>query len=205
MNLKVREYKTDEVITFAKTSGKFGGLSNMAPGYSLFVNEVNIQSSELLYQAFRFSLFPLIQEEIFRAENPMDAKKISRKYNNYSRQDWDQVKFKIMKWTLEVKLIQNYKKFSELLLSTGNLPIVEYSVKDNIWGAMPANENTLIGVNALGRLLMELREKILTGQIHADSVIYPLDIPAFLLFNKPVGEVYNDSYFIEDLDDIYAY
>lgn len=205
MNLNLREYKINEVVTFAKTNDKFGGLSNMAPGYSLFVNEVNIQSSELLYQALRFPLFPGIQENIFRTENPMDAKKLSREYINYSRQDWDQVKFKIMRWVLEVKLIQNYKKFSELLISTENLPIVEYSTKDDIWGAKPTTENTLIGVNALGRLLMQLRENILNGKINSDSVIYPLDIPAFLLFNKPVGEVYNDTYFIEDLDDIYAY
>ena len=104
----------NDVITFAKTDGPFGALSNMAPGFSLFVNEVNVQSSEILYQACRFSLFPDIQESIIRAQNPMIAKAISREHIQFSRQDWDNVKFKIMKWCLEVKLIQNYHKISEV-------------------------------------------------------------------------------------------
>jgi ribA/ribD-fused uncharacterized protein len=205
MNLSQREYKIQDVVSFAKTDGKFGGLSNMAPGYILFVNEANIQSSEILYQACRFPLFPSIQEEILRTKNPMESKSVSRKYLGSTRQDWDMVKFKIMRWCLEVKLIQNFDSFSELLMSTGEKPIVEYSTKDSIWGASPLSKDVLVGVNALGRLLMELREKVKSGKLTKTTVIYPLDIPAFLLFNKNISEVYNEDYFIHDLDDIYAY
>ncbi|MBS0032173.1 NADAR family protein [Chitinophaga sp. 22321] len=206
MNLSQREYKIQDVITFAKTDSQFGGLSNMAPGYILFVNEVNIQSSEILYQACRFPLFPQIQEEILRTKSPMDGKIISRNYLAYTRQDWNSVKFKVMRWCLEVKLIQNYSKFSELLLTTGNKPIVEYSTKDSLWGASPSpsSKDILVGTNALGRLLMELREKIKSGTLTQTSIIYPLDIPAFLLFNKNISAVHNDDYFIHDLDEIYA-
>jgi ribA/ribD-fused uncharacterized protein len=204
MNLAQREYKTQDIVAFAKTDGKFGGLSNMAPGYILFVNEVNIQSSEILYQACRFPLFPQIQEEILRTKNPMDSKSVSRKYLTSTRQDWDMVKFKIMRWCLEVKLVQNFDRFSELLLSTRDKPIVEYSTKDSLWGANPVSKDVLVGVNAQGRLLMELREKIKTGTLTKTSVIYPLDIPAFLLFNRKISEVHNDDYFIHDLDEIYA-
>ena len=200
----MREYKIKEVITFAKTDGKFGGLSNMAPNFTLFVNEINIQSSELLYQACRFPLFPEIQKEIFQTKNPMDAKKVSRKYVALTRQDWDSVKFKIMKWCLEVKLVQNFTKFSELLIETGELPIVEYSTKDQTWGATPVADEMLRGKNALGRLLMELRDNVKVGNITANSVIQPLYIPAFLLFNNPISEIYCQNYFIADLDDIYA-
>ncbi|MEL1245517.1 NADAR family protein [Flavobacterium sp. DGU11] len=205
MNLAEREYISTEVITFAKTDGKYGALSNMAPHFSLFINEVNIQSSEILYQACKFPLFPALQEEILRSQNPMDAKAISRRYNDRTRQDWDRVKFKIMRWCLEVKLIQNFEKFSGILLSTDNLPIVEYSTKDPIWGALPHNGGILKGVNALGRLLMELREKVREGIITNNTIVYPPNITAFILFNKEIKEIYNDRYFIHDLDDIYAY
>lgn len=134
----------------------------------------------------------------------MDAKKISRKYLQYTRQDWDSVKFKIMRWCLEVKLIQNYSGFSELLLSTGDKPIVEYSAKDSLWGASPKSKEVVTGVNALGRLLMELRDKIKSGALTQETVINPLSIPAFLLFNKNISEIHNDDYFIHDLDEIYA-
>lgn len=204
MNFSQREYRTNEVVTFAKTDGKFGGLSNMAPGYTLFVNEINIQSAEILYQACRYPLFPQIQEEIILTKNPMDGKKVSRKYSKYSRQDWDTVKFRVMKWCLEVKLIQNYKKFSELLKSTGDRAIVEYSANDSLWGACPKTTDSLIGVNALGRLLMELREKVRSSTLTQQSSIAPLNIPAFLLFNQNISEIYNDDYFIHDLDEIYA-
>ena len=204
MNPSIREYQKSNSVTFAKTDGRFGGLSNMAPGYPLFINEVNIQSVEILYQAFRFPLFPQIQEEIIRTQNPMDAKGVSRKHIKYSRQDWDAVKFKIMKWCLEVKLIQNFDKFSELLLSTGNHSIVEYSRKDVIWGATPITPDLLKGKNALGRLLMDLRERVKSGSITHDDIIQPPYISAFLLFDFPITEVYNDDYFIKDIDDIYA-
>ncbi len=204
MNTSIREYNTREIVTFAKTENKFGGLSNMAPGYSLFINEVNIQSSEILYQACRFPLFPLIQKEIIETKNPMDAKAVSRKYQQYSRQDWDQVKFKVMRWCLEVKLIQNFDAFSKLLLSTGDKTIVEFSKKDNIWGASPIAPNVLKGKNALGRLLMQLREKVKLKIITKDSIIFEPEIKAFLLYNNPIKEIHNEDYFINDLDDIYV-
>lgn len=205
MNPSVREYQIKNVITFAKTNGHFGALSNMAPGFNLFINEVNIQSSEILYQACRFPLFPNIQEEIIRTQNPMDAKKISRKYIQYSRQDWDTVKFKIMKWCLEIKLIQNFDKFSNTLLSTDDKTIVEYSKKDAVWGAiLKDDKTTLVGKNALGRLLMELREKVKLGEINKSTVILPPSIPAFLLFGNSIEEIRSDEYFILDLDEIYA-
>lgn len=204
MNSNIREYHVKDVITFAKTDGHFGALSNMAPGFNLFINEVNIQSSEILYQACRFPLFPNIQEEIIRTQNPMNAKKISRQYIQYSRQDWDAVKFKIMKWCIEVKLIQNFDEFSKTLLSTGDKTIVEYSKNDAIWGAALKDEKTLVGKNALGRLLMELREKVKMGEIDKSTIIFPPNVSAFLLFGNPIEAVRNDEYFILDLDDIYA-
>lgn len=204
MRISERTYNVNEVIAFSKTSGEFGGLSNMAPGYSLFVNETNIANTEILYQACRFPLFPSIQQEIISQTNPMEAKEISRKYNQYTRQDWEEVKFDIMSWCLQIKLLQNYDKFSTLLLSTNLKPIVEYSTKDDVWGAIPTDSNTLKGKNALGRLLMQMREVYLKG-FQDIEYVKPLNIPAFLLFNNPIDKVYKPEIVIHDLDDIYAY
>ncbi|MCY1539313.1 hypothetical protein D9M68_748940 [compost metagenome] len=70
---------------------------------------------------------------------------------------------------------------------------------------MPVSSSLLKGKNALGRLLMELREKVKSGQINSESLIYPLNISAFLLFDHPIKEIHSEDYFIKDLDDIYAY
>lgn len=204
MKISERTYNKKEVIIFSKTTGEFGGLSNMASGYSLFVNETNIANTEILYQACRFPLFPKIQEEIISQSNPMEAKEISRKYIQYSRQDWEVVKFDVMKWCLQIKLLQNYSKFSKLLLSTDDSPIVEFSMKDNVWGAIPVSKDLLKGKNALGRLLMEIRESYAKKMIEIDFVS-PLNIPAFLLFDQPINKAHKPEFVIEDLDDIYVY
>lgn len=203
MKISERTYKKNEVITFSKITGEFGGLSNMASSYSLFVNETNIANTEILYQACRFPLFPKIQEEIISQSNPMEAKDISRKYIQYTRQDWDVVKFDVMRWCLQIKLLQNYDKFSSLLLSTDGNAIVEFSTKDNIWGALPVGKDLLKGKNALGRLLMEIRELYVKNS-EGNEFVKPINIPAFLLFDHPINKAYNPEFVIEDLDDIYA-
>lgn len=204
MKISERTYHKNEVITFSKTTAEFGGLSNMASGYSLFINETNIANTEILYQACRFPLFPKIQEEIISQSNPKEAKEISRKYTQYTRQDWDDVKFDIMRWCLQVKLLQNFDKFSNLLLSTDDTPIVEFSMKDNVWGAVPISKDLLKGKNALGRLLMEIREVYVKKSVDIEYV-NSLNIPAFLLFDRPIDKAHSPEFVINDLDDIYAY
>src|SRR5262249_38134452 len=85
-------------------------------------------------------------------------------------------------------LAQNWSSFSELLLKTGARPIVEESRKDDFWGAKPQDDGALVGMNVLGRLLMELRQEL---QLDKDRLkaVEPLDIPKFLLLGKPVQRV----------------
>lgn len=191
----IRQYVMTDVISFAKTTARYGGLSNMAPNYPLFVNEVLIYSSEALYQACKFPLHPQIQREIIEQRNPMKAKEISRRYEKYVRDDWNEVKFKIMEWCIEVKLIQNWDIFSKLLEETGNKAIVEYSTKDDIWGARPVGKN-LVGTNALGRLLMQVRANYME-QGKQRLKLLPPDVVGFLLFGYPIGIVYGKEYYEE--------
>jgi len=46
---KGKTYHRDECVVFLKTKEQFGGLSNMAGGYSLFVNGIRILTAEALY------------------------------------------------------------------------------------------------------------------------------------------------------------
>lgn len=192
MGTSTRIYDAENAIIFAKTKERFGGLSNMAAGFSLFVNYNNILTSEALYQACKFPLFPNIQSEILAAKSPMTAKEISRHYKHFIRQDWHQEKYRIMEWCLRAKLVQNYTKFSELLLATGNLPIVEFSTKDSVWGAAPNEEGKLVGQNALGRLLMKLREEI---KQTTPTYLRPFSIAGFLLCGRPIETIYPPEYY----------
>lgn len=190
--MNIRNYNAKEAIVFRKTTEPFGGLSNMASGYALFINEVIIPSSEHLYQAMRYPTNPEIQFEIINQDNAMKAKMISNKYKaQYSRPDWEKIQIKVMRWALEIKLAQNWDKFSAILKETQNKSIVEYATDNKIWGAKPINNDELVGVNALGRLLMELREKYISEN-NRIFCVNPPDVPALLLYNQHIDIICDD-------------
>ncbi len=186
---QVRTYDPAASVVFLKTNERFGGLSNMAPGFPLRVNNVRIRTSEALYQACRFPHMPDVQRKIIDEHSPMTAKMRSKPFRNASRQDWDAVRVKIMRWCLRVKLAQNWREFGRLLLATGDSSIVEQSRKDDFWGAKVAEDGSLVGMNVLGRLLMELREQLKGGEPESLRFIEPLAIPDFLLLGQPVEAV----------------
>lgn len=193
-----RRYEKYKVISFAKTNGRFGDLSNMAKDYVLFVNELSIPSVESLYQACKFSLYPKIQEEILLESNPMRSKITSRKYQSFIRQDWDNIKFNVMEWCLKIKLMQYWDKFGKTLKETEGKDIVEYSAKDTIWGAKPEGDY-LVGVNAMGRLLMKIRQEYVIANKQPEYVLPP-NITGFLLLGNPITKVYAPEYYLDDLD-----
>lgn len=186
----VRIYHPAESAVFLKTSERFGGLSNMAPGFPVFLSGVRIRTSEALYQACRFPHRPDVQIQIISDPSPMTAKMRSKPFRAYTRQDWESVRVKIMRWCLRVKLAQNWQTFSTLLLSTGCMPIVEKKARNkDFWGAAEQPDGTLIGTNVLGRLLMELREQLKSDEADRLRFIEPLAIPDFLLLGQPIEAV----------------
>lgn len=193
-------YKANECCIFRKTKELYGGLSNMASGFPLKVNGIEILTSEALYQACRFPHLPDVQEKIIKEKSPMSAKMVSKPYRSNSRPDWDDTRIKIMRWCLRVKLAQNFFEFGKLLESTFDRPIVEESSKDDFWGAIrdKQDENILKGTNALGRLLMELRQFYNEKRYSYEMfVVEPLNIPNFKLFGKDIETIDERENFIK--------
>jgi len=188
---QMRTYVRNEAVVVYKTKEAFGGLSNMAAGYPLQINGIHILTSEALYQACRYPHMPDIQREIIGQHSPMIAKMKSKPHRSNSRSDWDEIRHKIMRWCLRVKLAQNYHGFGQLLLATHNQPIVEQSRKDDYWGAKVADDTgyILVGQNVLGRLLMELREKLKDDKEGKLKTVPPLGISNFMLLGKPIQVV----------------
>ncbi len=184
---QTRTYSRKDSVVFLKTNEPFGGLSNMAGGYPIRVNGVRILTSEALYQVCRFPHLPDVQKMIISQISPMTAKMRSKPYRKDSRADWDHVRVRIMRWCLRMKLANNWNTFSELLLRTGERPIVEESRKDDFWGAKVVDDgSTLVGMNVLGRLLMELREQVKQQGHDATLDVALPEIPQFLLFGQPI-------------------
>ena len=171
----------------------------MASGYTIFVNGVMILSSEALYQALKFTAHPDIQHQIISQKSPMTAKMISRKYNDLVRPDWNDIRIDVMRWCLMVKLTQNWTSFSEVLISTGDASIVEYSTKDKVWAAIDKGNGILEGVNVLGKLLMELRHTVKTK--NRFECVEPLNVPDFLLYENEIEWVCDETNDIFELGE----
>jgi type I restriction enzyme S subunit len=164
----------------------------MAGGYPLLVNKISVPSAEALYQACRFPHLPEVQRRIIEQKSPMTAKMVSKPFRDRSRADWMKVRISVMKWVLRVKLTSHWSSFGKLLLSTGDLPIVEDSRSDDFWGALRAENGKLIGVNALGRLLMELREELKSSNESCLRVVAPPLVDNFFLYGdaiKPINPI----------------
>lgn len=186
----LRSYQRSEVVVVHKTKDDFGGLSNMAGGFPLLINGVRIPTTEALYQACRFPSLPEVQREIIAQHSPMTAKMKSKPHRELTRGDWDSVKFKVMRWCLRVKLAQHYSEFARLLLATKDRPIVELSRKDDYWGTkLQRDEETLVGQNVLGRLLMALRQRIQEEDAATLRTVEPLAISDFLLLDRPIQSI----------------
>ena len=187
---QVQIYDRAKSVVFLKTKdNKLGGLSNMAAGFPLEVNGVPIRTSEALYQACRFPRVPELQRRIIGERSPMTAKMRGKPFRNDSRPDWKDVRVKIMRWCLRVKLAQNQEEFEELLLKTNNRQIVEQSRRDNFWGAKITDSGRLCGMNVLGQLLMELREQLKGDATEHLRSVPSLSIPDFLLLDEPIRTV----------------
>lgn len=187
--MKTHVYRASDSAAFRKTRQAWGGFSNMANGYPIVVNGLRYLTSEALYQALKFPNCPQAQRDIRLETNPMQAKRTSRRYDRNCRPDWLRTRVKVMNWCLEAKLAANFTAFSELLMESHPLDIVENSSKDDFWGAFPQGDN-FVGQNVLGRLLKRLRQQLMDADdLDRFLVLEPLDIPDFTLESQPVATV----------------
>jgi ribA/ribD-fused uncharacterized protein len=94
---------------------------------------------------------------VFTKISSAEAKRLGR--NLPLRSDWDSVKLEVMRNLLKQKF--SYKWFAEKLSATGNQEIVEGNTwHDNFWGSCSCEDCGNMGLNNLGKLLMEIREEM---------------------------------------------
>ncbi|MBU1119529.1 NADAR family protein [Patescibacteria group bacterium] len=192
-----RVYVQNECVLIHKTNAQWGALSNMCRGFPILLpfngGNVVLPTSEVLYQMMRFPELiasdgsHYFQAHLAKEVNPMKAKMITKPYRmQHNRPDWDYVRVRIMRWTLRMKWLCSLSRLGPFLLETGVAPIVEYSKRDDFWGAKPIKERPglLLGYNALGRLLMELRE----GLWHRDNFHWFLYVEPPILPHFTYGE-----------------
>lgn len=114
-------------------------------------------TAEHAFQASRFFISaPEITEAIFNAPSAHDAQKLAYANTNKLPKSWQEgmpSEVATMEEICKQKLLQ-HAYVQKKLLETGDLPIVEDSPKDAVWGWGPNKD----GRNELGKIWMRLRD-----------------------------------------------
>jgi hypothetical protein len=146
-------------ILFYSVKEPYGEFSNFAP-YPITLKGKVWPTSEHYFQAQKFAGTEH-EEAIRRTRSPMVAARMGRSRKRPLRSDWETVKDDLMREAVTAKFTQ-HPDLADLLLSTGDGRIVEHTTKDRYWG----DGGDGSGLNRLGEILMEVREKLRSHQLH---------------------------------------
>lgn len=144
-------------IKFYSTGDDYGEFSNFA-AFPIQLDKKKWPTSEHYFQAQKFS-DPKDREEIRKANTPHIAARLGRDRRKKLRKDWEAVKVNVMRQALHAKFTQ-HEDLGRLLLSTESARLTEHTPNDDYWG----DGGDGSGRNMLGRLLMDLREKLRSEQ-----------------------------------------
>lgn len=131
--------------------GQYRWLSNFAPSPIMF-NGYSFPTVEHAYQAAKAWDNVLLRDAIIGAGTPAMAKKLGSKAK--LRPDWDTAKVDIMRQLLVLKF--SIPEYRDKLLATGNAYIEETNYwGDRFWGVCRG-----VGLNTLGKLIMNIRDTL---------------------------------------------
>jgi hypothetical protein len=137
-------------IYFYTTGSEYGCFSNFsAHGFEL--DGIYWKTSEHYFQAQKFAGTDYV-EQVRRASTPKQAAALGRRRDFPLRADWEQVKDDVMRRAVRRKF-ETHADIRDILLSTGDAPIVENAPGDTYWGC--GKDGT--GRNMLGIILMDVR------------------------------------------------
>ncbi len=140
-------------IRFYSVADEYGDFSNFA-GFPIRLDGEVWPTSEHYFQAQKFK-DRSVRKKIRTANSPMIAARMGRDRSLPLRRDWESVKGEVMRKAVQAKFTQ-HDELRGLLLETGDAKIVEHTENDAYWG----DGGDGSGKNMLGRILMEVRDRI---------------------------------------------
>lgn len=139
-------------------TGEWELIDNFAPcpvKIDLGLGEMTYPTSEHAYAAAKARI-GLTHRAIAEQPSPGMAKALGRQC--LLRKDWESVKFDVM-WRVLIAKFQQHPKALAVLHRTEKRPIYEGNTwRDDIWGVLAQKDGTWKGRNALGQMLMEIRD-----------------------------------------------
>ncbi|GAA4421412.1 NADAR family protein [Bremerella cremea] len=145
-------------IEFYSTKSAYGEFSNFA-AFGFHVDGVWYPTSEHYFQAMKFEDEEYC-EKIRTTKSPMIAARLGRSRKVKIRDDWESVKVDVMRKAVQAKFAE-HAKLRDLLLETGDEPIIEAAGRDYFWGAGKDGS----GQNWLGKILMEIRAELQQSKV----------------------------------------
>ncbi|WP_254509437.1 NADAR family protein [Anatilimnocola floriformis] len=142
-------------IEFYSKTTAYNEFSNFSP-HGIEMEAKWYPTIEHYFQAMKFPGDEQA-EKIRLAKTPAIAKKLGRTRDVTLRSDWEEVKIDIMRQAVRKKF-RTHRQLTELLLETGEEPLVEAAPMDYFWGRGRSGS----GKNWLGKILMEVREELRT-------------------------------------------
>lgn len=139
-----------------KFDGKYSFLSNYYET-KITYDGITYENNEAAFHAQK--TLNIKEREEFSSLSPRDAKRKGRKLK--MREDWEEIKTKIMYEINLAKFTQN-EELKKRLLKTGNEELVEGNYwHDNCWGNCTCEKcKDIEGENRLGKILMNIREEL---------------------------------------------
>jgi predicted NAD-dependent protein-ADP-ribosyltransferase YbiA (DUF1768 family) len=166
-----RKYIVQEVALI-RAPRYLPALANMSAGYPVMVGAARVRTTEHLYQASK--LCHHARSTVLEARTARAAKNVAYSSQELWNPEWHGMRISVMRWCLAVKLLQHWERLSPLLAGTEPLAIVEWSLRDGFWGAVPRGDGSLAGQNQLGVLWEELRARAGTsGQAAVAELAFP--------------------------------
>lgn len=156
MNTRESESIIVTILFYSVRESPYGCFSNFAP-YPFELDGKRWPTSEHYFQAQKFAGTPH-EKEVRQARGPMRAAEMGRERNRPLRPDWERVKDDVMRRAV-LRKFEMHDDIRALLLATGDQEIVENAPRDYYWGCGADGS----GKNMLGKILMEVREKLRHG------------------------------------------
>ena len=141
------------IIHFYRVDDPYGFFSNFS-AHPVWIGGLRWPTTEHYFQAQKFAGTPAA-EQVWGAASPMQAARMGRDRTRPLRPDWETVKLEVMREALRAKFTQ-HPDLRAALLATGDALLVEHTGNDRFWG----DGGDGAGKNWLGKLLMELRERL---------------------------------------------
>ncbi|KAI9135340.1 NADAR family protein [Acaryochloris sp. CCMEE 5410] len=144
------------IYFYSSREKPYGCFSNFS-AHGLTLDGVWWPTSEHYFQAQKFVGTPHA-DQIRQVKLPKDAARLGRQRTRPLRPDWEAVKDDVMRQAVLCKF-ETHADIRDILLSTGHQDLVENAPGDYYWGC---GQNGT-GKNMLGKILMEVRERLRAG------------------------------------------